>query len=87
MSCERCKNGLGMYAECVFFPMKDSGIPGESREFGGACGNYRRSRHGATCKPKATMEIARGDVPEPSIRRSKSRELREKVKQPEKYSK
>ena len=64
-----------MYIEYVFFPMKDSGIPRESREFGGAYGNYWRSRHRATCKPKATMEIARGDVPEPSIQRSKSREL------------
>jgi hypothetical protein len=75
ISYKRCKNGLGMYVECVFFPMKDSGIPRESREFGGACGNCRRSRHRATCKPKATIEIARGNVPEPSIRRSKSREL------------
>ena len=56
-----------MYVECVFFPIKDSGIPRESREFGGVCGNYRRSRHRATCKPKGTMEIARGIVPKPSI--------------------
>ena len=75
MSCERCKNGLGMYAECVFFPIKDTGIPRESREFGGACGNCRRSGHGATCKPKATMEIAREMVPEPYVRQSKSRKL------------
>ena len=76
-----------MYIECVFFPMKDSGILRESREFGGACGSCWRSRHRATCKPKGTMEIARGMVPEPSVQRSKSRELREKVKQLEKYSK
>jgi hypothetical protein len=47
--------------------MKDTRIPRESREFRGACGNYWRSGHRAICKPKATMEIARGNVPKPSI--------------------
>jgi hypothetical protein len=67
--------------------MKDTRIPRESREFRGACGNYWRSRYRAICKPKAAIEIARGNVPEPSIQWSKSRELREKVKQLEKYLK
>ena len=73
-----------MYTEHVFFPKKDTGIPRESREFRGAYGNCQRSGHGATCKPKENSEeIARN---EPSIQQSKSRNLREIVKQLAKYS-
>ena len=56
-----------MYIECVFFPMKDTRIPRESREFKGVYRNYWRSRYRAIYKPKATIEIARGNVPKPSI--------------------
>ena len=47
--------------------MKDTRIPRESREFRGVYSNYWRSRYRAIYKPKATIEIAKGNVPKPSI--------------------
>ena len=91
MSCQRCKDGLGMYEECV-------AMPPDKGNFGGVCGNCRRAGFGSTCSCKdhwANGEWV-DELPAPmapkeaSSRKSAVGEeqgLQKNVQQLEKYSK